>query len=144
MPTFIKMIEQKLLDKGITPEELQEYILLLRSNGKSDDLRYIANACDWVAIPNGFMKRLAETLADTGVSLEEFSPENALNRNKHRSLGNEGYRLYVAEMVADKMFRTLTGNPQYRYDSAFSLDKLFDDTFKINGAKKWKKKFQKE
>lgn len=130
------MIEQKLLDKGITREELQRFTQSLRFNGQADDLRYIANACDWSKIPEGFLKTLTETLGDTGAIFEEFSPENRLNRNKYKSLGSNGYRLYVAEIVADRMYKTLTGNPEYRRDSTFSLDRLFNDAVNASGAQK--------
>jgi len=130
-------IEQELLVQGITQEELQRYTQLLRINGKGEDLRYIANAHDWEAIPEGFLKVLTETLGETGMTLERFSPRTQSNRDMYRSRGRRAYLLGVAELVADGMFKTLTRNSAgYRYNPAFTLDKLFQDTFESDGAEK--------
>ncbi len=134
------MIEEKLLERGISKEQLLAFARLGKHNGKEDRLRWIAEARDWNSIIGkdesevNFLKNLTEILADIGIAhLKEFSLEE--NRSRYKYLGEKNYRLYVGEMMAGKMLRTLRNTNYQQYDETLGLDRIFNETFAIEGVK---------
>jgi hypothetical protein len=120
-------LEQKLIDNGITREQF----------AKEDALRIIAEAESREAIVGNneqeteYLRKMTETFADIGGILPEFSGKSETKQTRLH-LGEKGYRLYVAQAIANKMLRTLEGKPK-QYQS-IELDRIFNDTFPNGGT----------
>ena len=131
------MIEEKLLEKGVSNEELEKFARLPLHNPKKDVFRIICDQTNWEDIKRHekFIKSLAEVLADI---VEEMHPEFQLSKNngQRRYLGEERYRLLIAQKMAVEMLGTLIKNREYgQHDFSVTLDRIYEDTFKQEASK---------
>lgn len=116
-------IELRLMEKGISKEELVRFARLPKHNGKKDIFREIAMKPNWPTPPKGLAENLMYVLAEKGI--EDFGELNIDGRRK-RYLGEDRYNLLVAQSVASKMLGVLSTKDCKQYDSSLTLDKIYE------------------
>ncbi|MFH1585426.1 MAG: hypothetical protein ABIB79_01525 [archaeon] len=111
------MIEQRMIEKGITKQELEHFANLDNHNGKKDVFRKILGRGNMDELnrysDSKFLTVLNEVLQDEA---------NKIKQRKH-------HIIYDEKLVASRMFRTLLLN-QYPSFQELTLDQLYQDTIK--------------
>ena len=127
------MIEKKLLEKGISKEQLIAFAKMPKHNGKEDRFAWIAQTENWNSFgEDNFLFKLTEVLSEIGLKMDEFSPEK--NSEQFNYLGESKYKLGVAQKIANRMYGTLRNSKYKQYDETLGLDRIFEDTFAIGGT----------
>lgn len=124
------MIEERLMEKGVSREEIKDFENSPRHNAKEDVFRIICNQADWETFERHgkFIKSLAEVLTEIA---EENHPEFQLDKSdgRRKYLGEKKYKLLLTQTMASKMFETLRVPGKYGGYDPHTLTQLYQDTF---------------
>lgn len=123
----MKTLQERLIEEGVTQEELDRFTRSACHNDKEDVFGSIINSCDFEDLPK-LQRNLANVLAE--MAFEE-NIEKVLLEEDHpqRIYLNEDYEEFVIRKMAYEMLQTLMNN-QRRYTYEGSLDDIYQDTFK--------------
>jgi len=125
----MKDIEDRLIARGISKEDIYRFANLAKHNGKKDIFRRIIYQSKWPENPKGLMENLMYILAKKGI--EDFPYLNPENKKSQREyLGEDGYNLFVAQMIATGILEVLNNNSHAQFDNSLTLNKLYRETFK--------------
>ncbi len=109
------MIEEKLVEMGISKEELEDFARLPKHNEKKDVFRIIVNIKRVEDLTQGsFYRILAEVLQEEGVQRWNFRKEAA------------------SQSVACEMLEMLNDPKRYKQHEYLTLERLYRDTIEQN------------
>lgn len=109
------MIEEKLLEKGISKKDLEEFARLPKHNEKEDVFRLISQIKNVEDLnKGGFYRILAEVLKNEGEQRWNFRSNAA------------------AQLVACRMLGMLNDPKKYKQHEYLTLERLYQDTVREN------------
>lgn len=120
-------IEDRLIARGVSNEDIDEFAKLPKHNAKKDIFRVIVGKETLADFPKGLIENLMYVLAEKRI--EDFPDLNPEKRKGQRDyLGEKRYNLFVAQYVAGEILGILDDPKMQQYDNSLTLNKLYRET----------------